>query len=268
MNSKEIFSHFEPKRIVTIFIGCSLFASTLFSSNALATATSATSQHQEIPNFQANFLVNLYGMDLGNSKHVFNCSSDNEDDNSNCELTTESIPKGLASWFVKDSAIETIKIQQSTDAFLWQGYQKHIIRSKGSDKKDKFQTYQVEDNKVAYLEKALQFDWSSGLFDTTSIVYAIQWYALNQIDINQAQLKLQSGRHQYDITFKEQYQKSRVQLEYDRLEAEKFSFGNARYEIDLWLLPQTHYFPGKVRIHDRDEDQTLTLTLQQAPEFD
>lgn len=219
-----------------------------------------------VPNFSATFVVHLYGMDLGFSKHNFHCDSD-ENNEPNCSLTTDTKPQGFAGWFVKDYAVETIAIKQSANEFLWQGYQKQVIRAKGSDKKDKFQTYKVEKQQVTYLEKNRQWTWNNGLFDTTSIAYAIQWYALNKKDLNQAKLMLQSSSKQYPLHFSEQYKKSQVQLEYERVTAENFRFDNERYEIDLWLLPKAEYFPGKVRIHDKEEDQTLTLTLQKAPEF-
>lgn len=253
-------------RIKSLFMGAGVLAIAFITSNSYAQATNNPTS-KNIPDFSATFVVNLYGIDLGDSQHQFHCSRPKEDNAPNCRLTTDSSPKGLASWFVKDSAIETIKIRQADGKFLWHGYQKHLIRPKGSEKKDKFTTYQVSNGQVYHPRKDLQWDWSKGLFDTTSIVYAIQWHAMQNQDLNQAKLILQSSKHQYPLSFSEQYKKSKVQLEYGRVAAEQFRFGNERYEIDLWLLPQTHYFPGKVRIHDREEEQTLTLTLKQAAEF-
>ncbi|BBP46222.1 hypothetical protein THMIRHAS_15950 [Thiosulfatimonas sediminis] len=173
----------------------------------------------------------------------------------------------MARWFVKDSAKETIQLHQSQTEFSWHGYQKQVIRPSGSQKKDKFTTYQVANQELLYLEKNLKFTWSPGLFDSTSIVYAIQWYAKQHRDLNQAKLQLHVGKKQYPLHFSEQYQAAMVQLGYGRSAAEKFRFGNQRYEIDLWLLPQVEYFPGKVRIYDREEKQTLLLTLQKLPKF-
>ncbi|MBO1924242.1 DUF3108 domain-containing protein [Thiomicrorhabdus sp. 6S3-12] len=223
----------------------------------------ASEQAQPIPDFDATFLVHAYGVDLGKSRHQLHCEQ------RDCVLETLSKPEGWVKIFFKDSAQEKIQLQQTAQSILWQGYQKQATRHKGDDAKIKSTTFELESSgqQIVYLEKKRQWPWHPGVFDATSIAYAIQWYALNHKDLATAQLILQTTKEQYPIKFSILAHPETLKLEYGKEPSQKYRFGNQRFEIDLWLLPEKHYFPGKLRIYDREEDKTIVLVLEKAPKL-
>lgn len=235
----------------------------LLSLPLLINKASASEQVQPIPDFDATFLVHAYGVDLGKSRHQLHCTQQD------CVLETLSKPEGWVKIFFKDSAEEKIQLKQTAQSILWQGYQKLATRYKGDDAKIKSTTFELESDgqQIVYLEKKRQWPWNPGVFDATSIAYAIQWYALNNKDLATTQLTLQTNKKQYPIEFSILAHQETLKLEYGKEPSQKYRFGNQRFEIDLWLLPEKQYFPGKLRIYDREEDKSIVLVLEKAPKL-
>ncbi|WP_168188904.1 DUF3108 domain-containing protein [Thiomicrorhabdus sediminis] len=213
---------------------------------------------QSIQDFQAKFHVEAMGMNLGIAKHQWQCKQEN------CFLISDAKPSGLAALFFTDSSLETVSFKQSEKQLLWQGYRKVGFSEKNGTKTQKITELKLNQDTVVCPQKNKQWPVKEKMFDALSIGYAV-WHAkLNRqsldhfvlIDPNfQTELKLQSKNNN-----------ARIALDFgeDNMDAVKYHFVSPKADIELWLLPEFNYFPGKVRIKNQ-ENKTLTLSLAEPP---
>ena len=216
----------------------------------------------ELSDFKATYDVDALGLTLGQAKHQFTCQ------NSNCVLKSDAKPSGFAAAFFKDSSHETIHLKQTKDNLTWQSYHKLGISYKDDKAKEKHQNFvfNADKNSVVYPEKAREWPMQPKLFDSISIAYAIQHAVINQQPIDS--FTLQDGNFQDKLNLKSTDKHNFVALDFadDNIDAVKYRFTSQHVEIELWLLPKYNYFPGKIRIVNKEE-KTITLTLAEPPKF-
>lgn len=235
--------------VSSLMLGLFFVALMLFQQQVLA---------QDIKDFQAKFHVEAMSMNLGIAKHKWQCKQEN------CFLISDAKPSGLAALFFSDSSLETVSFKQSENQLLWQGYRKVGFSEKNGEKVQKITELKLNQDKVVCPQKSKQWPAKEKMFDALSIGYAI-WHAkLNQqsldgfvlIDPNfQTELKLQATNSNAVIA---------LDFGEDNMDAVKYHFVSPKADIELWLLPEFNYFPGKVRIKNQ-ENKTLTLSLAEPP---
>lgn len=223
---------------------------------------SATAQATPLPYFKAQFNVEALGLNLGLAKHSLQCQSEN------CTLKSDAKPTGFAAAFFKDSSHETIQLKQTQNELIWQSYHKLGISYKNDKAKQKIINLKLdaEQNKVVCPEKKREWPSQAKLFDVMSIAYAIQHAKLNNDTLEN--FTLQDTNFQDKLTLKSSNPKDFIDLDFadDSLTAVKYLFTSQHAKIELWLLPKYNYFPGKIRIVNKD-DKTITLSLAEPPKL-
>lgn len=234
------------------------FVSTLFSVALLS--FSMASHAVELPNFSSVYDVEAMGLTLGQAKQSFTCQK------TNCILKSDAKPSGFAAAFFKDSSHETIQLIQTTNQLTWQSYHKLGISYKNNQPKEKHLNLSrnLEKNSVVYREKNRQWPLKANLFDSVSIVYAIQHAVINQQSIESFTLQDSNFQDELLLQSTDMNDSIYVEFEEDELNATKYIFSSEHVEIELWLLPKYNFFPGKIRIINKEE-KTITLTLSEPP---
>jgi len=216
----------------------------------------------ELPNFKAIFDVEALGMTLGQAKQSFICKQQK------CILKSDAKPSGLAAAFFKDSSHETIQLTQNDNQLNWLSYHKLGISYKKDKAKEKHLNliYNPKTAMVDCPEKNHQWPKGDNLFDSVSIAYAIQHAILNKLPIDN--FILQDSNFQDKLTHKATDKHDFIDLDFadDSLDAVKYSFTSKHVNIELWLLPKYNYFPGKIRILNKEE-KTITLSLAEPPKL-
>ena len=214
----------------------------------------------KLSNFKAVFDVETAGIILGQAKHSMQCH------NSTCTLKSDAKPSGFAAVFFKDSSHETITLKQTENTLTWQSYHKLSISYKNDIAKEKTINLKLiaAENKVIYSEKKHEWPMQSQLFDVMSMAYAIQHAQLNNLPMNK--FTLQDSNFQDKLTLKSTNTSALIGFEFadSDLDAVKYRFTSQHAEIELWLLPKYNYFPGKIRVINKDE-KTITLSLAEPP---
>lgn len=227
----------------------------------LLTGWIQTAQAAQLPNFKATFDVTALGIVLGQAKQKMHCQ------NSECTLTSQAKPSGFAAAFFKDSSLETVKLHQDQNQFIWKSYHKVGTHFKNDHpvQKSIHLKLNAQQNKVICPEKAREWPLQPKLFDVVSIAYAIQHAKLNQLPLNH--FTLQDSNFQDKLTLKSVHKDEYISLDFaeDYVDAVKYRFTSQHSEIELWLLPNFNYFPGKIRIVNKDE-KTISLSLSEPPE--
>ena len=216
----------------------------------------------DLPNFKAVFDVEALGFTLGQAKQRFVCKDHN------CTLTSDAKPSGLAAAFFKDSSHETVKFTQKDNQLNWLSYHKLGISYKDNKAKEKNLNliYQPETGMINCPEKNRQWLKTGKTFDSVSIAYAIQHAVINKQPVNN--FTLQDSNFQDTLMHENTDKQAYVDLEFsdDPLDAVKYTFSSQHVNIELWLLPKYNYFPGKIRILNKDE-KTITLSLAEPPKL-
>jgi len=214
----------------------------------------------ELSNFKAVFNVEAIGLTLGQAKHSMDCQE------STCTLKSVAKPSGFAAAFFKDTSHETIKLQQNDTMFTWQSYSKLGVSYKDGKAKEKTLNLQlnVEQNKVICPEKKREWPMQPQLFDVMSISYAIQHAKLNNLPLTN--FTLQDSNFQDKLQLKSTNNRDFLDFDFEDndLDAVKYHFTSKHAEIELWLLPKYDYFPGKIRVVNKEE-KTITLSLAEPP---
>lgn len=220
---------------------------------------SQTAFSAQLSNFNAKFEVEALGLTLGQAKHSLRCQQQN------CTLVSSAKPSGFAAAFFKDSSTETIQLIQNQDKLLWQSYHKLGLTEKNGQTQKKNVNLNIDkNNQVVCLEKNTQWPVKPKMFDLMSIAYAIQHAQLNQQSLTN--FVLVDSNFQDELILKSQNKNDFLEFEFsdNQLDAVKYHFISQHAEIELWLLPNYNYFPGKIRIINR-EDKTITLSLAEPP---
>jgi len=235
---------------------------------------SGTALANKIPDFESQYYVNAFGIELGKATHRFNCQKPTdakaESTPQNCTLISSAKPTGLAALLFKDSSIETIQLTQSDQALKWLSYHKLGLAYKDGKKTEKRTTLTLDESlgQVTSLEKQKQWPAQPYQYDAISIAYAIQYYKLNhQRPIQEIPFVLQEKNSQEKVHFTTLDKAEVIEFEFsDSLyESLKYVFSSQHSKIELWLLPNYDYFPSKIRITNKAEDRTITLTLAELP---
>jgi len=214
--------------------------------------------------FKAQYFVEVGSFSLGKGSHQFRCESNQ------CTLTSSAKPSGFIRNFFKDELYETVQIQQTDDQFEWMGYQRKDIKYKNSEAREKVKTFKRADGEILFVEKDKIFPDGKYVYDPLSISYAIQWLKLNQKPESEfKQLQLQTDKQQDDISLIAYAKAGKIDLDFasKKLDSEEFSLDSKEYKINLWLLKDYAWFPGKIEIYDKRKDRTIKLILANAPNF-
>lgn len=219
-----------------------------------------------LQSFQAEFNTKALGINLGTVKHQMQCT------NQTCKLTNIAIPGKLINWLVKESSIETIKLDLQPDYLKWLSHRIDIQRQK-LKKTEKIQRNFYLDsssNKVISPEKSMDFNAQKYGYDMVSIMYAMQFYMQKQQRI--PDLYLQEDNQQTAINFTTKYRQTKVNLGYQsQLNADYFEWKTqlekGKVLAKVWLIKDLNYFPGKIEIYQQADNQKLTLTLKSKPIF-
>ncbi|MDG6777713.1 DUF3108 domain-containing protein [Thiomicrorhabdus sp. zzn3] len=210
-----------------------------------------------LPQFQARFEVDAFGIKLGTSEQELKCIE------AHCTLTATAKPSGLASLFVNEQTEEIIHLQQSDTDFIWQSYQKTTFKKGNVSKTVRF--IATDDNQVHYVEKDRFWPHNPNVFDMVSIAYALQFYLLNQKPLTG--FHLQDTGSQDAVTIQALNGKSRIDLAdmETTVEAQGLAFETPKAKIKIWLLPAYDYFPGRIEVYNIEKDKTITLLLEEPP---
>lgn len=238
--------------------------SKVFCSVALTLAISPASVYAEpLKNFKAAFEVEAFGMSLGLAKQEMQCNQ------GLCTLTSKAKPSGFAAMLSSDSSVETIKLKQQQNQLNWLSYHKLGISEKNGKKKTKEQTLEQSPDSVKYIKNGqLQKQWPAKAksFDSISLAYAIQHAKINNQSLDG--FVLQDTKFQDVLTISQTQKLVKIPLaKTDKsVMAEKYQISSKNVKMDLWLLPNYQYFPGKIRIVNQ-QDKTITLSLAEPPKY-
>ncbi|MBF6058256.1 MULTISPECIES: DUF3108 domain-containing protein [Thiomicrorhabdus] len=221
----------------------------------------ALAQAQSIPPFNADFAVNAFGFNLGLAHQKMTC-----DKELNCTIESIAKPKGWISNFVDESSVESIALQQSDEGFQWLSYQKTTLKN---DKVAKIETLKLDsdEERIEYVEKQRFWPQQDNAYDASSLAYAIQYWKLNNKPLED--FYLQDSKLQQKLTFNTIDQAVKLELPFQKkdVNALRYDFSSEQANIQLWLLPDYDYFPGKIRIENTEEDRVIVLTLAKPPQF-
>ncbi len=234
---------------------------TLVILNFLLQPVLANPANQPLKNFNAIFDVYVFGFDIGDANHKLACN------NSLCQLTSEAIPTKWARRWVNEEMLETIQLDQSNNNIMLLEYKQLITRHKNNETTKKTVTLRrdIENNQIKFIEEQKIFAAPLHAFDMISITYAIQYLVKNQQPISD--LFLQDKDYQRKITFSESFKKDKISLNFAELiPTLHFAFSNEEVDAELWLIPELNYFPGKIKVHNKEKNRTVTLRLQNKPE--
>jgi len=231
----------------------------------LMTIYTASSFSATLPNFKSSYYVNAFGVELGKATHQFQCLQ------TDCTLVSRAKPSGLAAMFFSDSSIETIQLKQTKDTLTWLSYHKLGISKKEGTTTKKHTTMKRDDanNQIIFIEKNRTWPIQANTFDIMSISYAIQYFKLNNQPLNELELHIQDSNFQEKLVFKtiDQPEPLEFKFAHHTFKALKYVFESQKSRIELWLLPDHHYFPGKIRLINKKEDKTITLNLAELPKI-
>ncbi len=226
-------------------------------SAALFVLLPANSSAATLPNFSAVYAVNAFGIDLGKAKQNFNCQ------NSDCTLISTAKPSGLAAMFFKDSSIETIKLVQTENSLKWLSYHKLGISEKDGKQTQKHTTLTLDENlqQIWHREKNKAWPIQTNVYDLMSIAYAIQYNKLNNRPLTD--FFVQDNNFQDKLTLKSADKAEQLEFEFSEnwMDTVRYTFDSHNSKIELWLLPNHHYFPGKIRVTHKKDDRAITLNL-------
>ncbi|MDA3808584.1 MAG: DUF3108 domain-containing protein [Thiomicrorhabdus sp.] len=232
-------------------------------STTLFAFLSANSLAATLPNFSAVYDVNAYGIDLGKAKQSFNCQEND------CTLISRAKPSGLAALFFKDSSVETIKLTQTDDEFKWLSYHKLGLSQKDGKEIQKHTTLSLDEThqQIWQTEKKKAWPIQANIYDLLSIVYAIQYNKLNSRPLTD--LYVQDSNFQDKLTLKSADEADSLDFDFseDWVDTLRYTFDSHNAKIELWLLPNQHYFPGKIRVTHKEDDRAITLNLAELPKI-
>lgn len=220
---------------------------------------------ETIPNFKSSYYVEAFGATLGKAHHSFNCKDNN------CTLISRAKPSGFAALFIKDSSVEFIKLKQTNTLFKWLNYHKVGISEKDGKNAEKHITLALDEHnqEIIFLEKDRHWPIQVNIFDVMSLPYALQYYKLNNTPIKDLTLHIQDNNFQEQLVIKSFDQVEYVEFEFGFEEQKtlKYTLDSRNYQIELWLLANNRYFPGKIRLINKQEDKTITLKLAGLPKI-
>lgn len=222
-----------------------------------ATLFSANSSAATLPNFSAIYDVNAFGVDLGQAKQSFNCQ------NSDCTLISIAKPSGLAAIFFKDSSVETIKLNQTDDELKWLSYHKVGISEKDGKEIQKHTTLTLDEphQQIWHTEKKKAWPIRPNIYDLMSIAYAIQYNKLNNRSLTNLYIQDNNFQDKLTLTSADELEALEYEFTQDMIDTLRYTFNSHNSKIELWLLPNHYYFPGKIRVTHKEEDRAITLNL-------
>ncbi|MBE0493608.1 MAG: DUF3108 domain-containing protein [Thiomicrospira sp.] len=227
--------------------------SLVFSSQALAHPSQ---------NFDAEFAVRLMGFNVGTVEQKMRCQADT------CTLTSEAEPPRWARRFINESTFETSQILTENNQFRWLSYHKDLTRRHSK------QTIQIETDLIADLEndrihfpqKDRSWPASPYAYDTMTIAYALQFYALNGDPT--PPLVLQEEKQQTHVKFNVANQATRTHLNYkSNLKARYYEWTTDTQEIKVWLIDELNFFPGRIEVNNTQVKRRVVLSLDAPPHF-
>lgn len=226
----------------------------------------------QLQSFSAEYNTKAAGVSVGVVKHQMQCQK------SACELTNIAQPSKLVSWLVNESSVETIRLNLAENDLQWLSHKIKIERKKsGKTSKTERNFYlDLAENKIISPEKSMEFAAQPYGYDMISIMYAIQFYLQksqqNGLSGELPELYLQEDDKQTLLKFKQQNQKTRVNLAYKSEVAARFfeweginPAGNISAKV--WLIDELNFFPGKIEIYNHKDKLKLTLNLRNQPKF-
>ncbi len=218
-----------------------------------------------LPNFKTSYDVNAFGVELGKASHQFQCQQED------CTLISRAKPSGLAAMFFSDSSIETSQLKQTKDNLVWLSYHKIGISKKDGKKIKKHTSLKrdEESKQILFIEKNRTWPIQDNTFDIMSLAYAIQYFTLNNRPLNTLELHIQDSNFQEKLRVKtiEQSDSLKFKFSNKHFKAVKYVLESQQFKIELWLLPNHQYFPGKIRLINKKEDKTITLNLAELPKL-
>jgi hypothetical protein len=212
-----------------------------------------------IKDFNAVFTVEAMGMVLGKVRQTWRCLQ------AQCILSSTAKPEGIAALFTSDYSIETVYLEPQEENLEWLKYHKLGVTYKNGVAIKKNETLIRDNNKITYVEKQKSWPAQHKVFDSISIAYAVQTALMNSQPINGFFVQDTQFQDKLNLTNKT-YQELDLGFTSEPVDAIKLSFDNQHSEIELWLLNQEDYFPGKIRVKNYN-NKTITLTLAEQPKY-
>lgn len=213
-------------------------------------------------NFNAEFAVRLMGFNVGIVQQKMRCQMDT------CTLTSEAEPPWWARRFINESTFETSKISTKNNQFRWLSYHKDLSR-RHDDRTQKIEVdliANLENNRIAFQQKDLDWPGSPYAYDIMSIAYALQFYALNGEPT--PPLVLQEEKQQSLVKFDTANQKTKIHLNYKSdMKARYYEWTTDTQEIKVWLIEDLNFFPGRIEVNNIEAKRRVVLTLDKPPQF-
>ncbi len=227
----------------------------------LFSLTCSIAYAKPLPEFDATFEVHAFDIVLGNSKQSLNCQGEK------CTLSATAKPSGLASLFISEKTHEEIKLTQNGPNLTWHSY----VKQAGDDLKDKKKLKTVslirasDSSNIFYPEKDKQWPNQTKIFDIVSIAYALQHHQLNKLAIEGFYLQDTYGQEKLSIRSNQPVKELELADFKTQVKAVPFEFNTSKANVKIWLLPEHHYFPGRVDVYNIEKEKTITLLLKKLP---
>ncbi len=233
----------------------------LFTLSSSAIASPPDPLNIPLKSFNAVFDVHVFGFNIGDTVHKMQCKDDI------CNLSSQAIPSRWARGLVNEEVKETIKLDQSNNDLRLLEYKRVLTRNRDGQTTQRTFTVQrdLKNNLFHVAEKQKTFDAPPHAFDMISISYAIQYLVLNNMPLNS--LFLQDRKSQEKVVFSEEFIKDEINLRFaEYIATKRFSFSNDKVIATLWLIPELNYFPGQIRVYNKEKQRAVTLKLQSKPQ--
>lgn len=217
-------------------------------------------QSWALNSFEAEFAVRLMGFNVGKANHHMQCT------NLDCELISIANPPNWAKRFINESSTETIKLVNNEQQLTWMSYHKDLTR-RYSDRTVNIITdliYNPAQQRIEYPQKNREWPAHLYAYDMVSIVYALQFYAQQNIAL--PALILQDEEQQQPVKFSVINRPTKTHLNYkSNVSARFYQWNTSDHEVKIWLIEELDLFPGRIEFHHKKANRRVTLSLASPP---
>jgi hypothetical protein len=225
----------------------------------------ANSSLTPYPNIDAIYNVKFMNISVGKTKQQIRCHqpehTDANDFQQACQLTNQSEPSRLARALIRETSHEKIEFTITKQDLIWQSFYQQTTR------KERIKEIYVlrEQNEIVYPAKSLSWPSHPNVYDSFSMVYALQFYALQN---KQPKFILQEDDQQQQVEFYITHRATTIDLDFKQnQDAFLYAWRTEEFEAKVWLIEQLNLFPGRIEVYNKKKNRRVTLTLDQAPKL-
>ena len=148
----------------------------------------------------------------------------------------------------------------------WMSYHKDLTR-RYSDRTVNIITdliYNPAQQRIEYPQKNREWPAHLYTYDMVSIVYALQFYAQQNIAL--PALILQDEEQQQPVKFSVINRPTKTHLNYkSNVSARFYQWNTSDHEVKIWLIEELDLFPGRIEFHHKKANRRVTLSLASPP---